>query len=63
MEMTDSSHTCHLDTDSEADAETEKCYTPERNMPKLIRLIDCKGQPFSTYCSLAKTSVLDPHTK
>ena len=63
MEMTDSSHTCNLDTESETDAETEKCYASEKKMPKLWRFIDCKGQPFSTYCSLTKTSVLDPHTK
>ena len=63
MEMTDSSHTCNMKTDSDADAETEKCYAPERKIPKLHRLIDCKGEPFSTYCSLTKNSVLDPHTK
>jgi hypothetical protein len=56
MEMTDSSHTCKLDTDSDADAETENYYTHERKMPKLNRLIDLKSQPYTSYCSLAVLS-------
>ncbi len=55
-EMTDTTHTCTLDTPADMDADTEKdnCHMSEIKMSKLNILFDLKSKPYYSYCSLAK---------